>query len=388
MPASTETRAFTVGGMHGLAVGRLLRVEPLAARHRDHPGLDALLGEDLAGLDGELDLGAGADEHHVGRCRPRRRAARSRRVATSAVSAKPSSPRGKVGTFCRVRIDARPAGRCCSRIAFQQAAVSLASRGADDVEAGDRPQRGEVLDRLVGRAVLAETDGVVRPHVGDRQLHQRGEPHRGAHVVGEGEERAAEDAGAAVDGDAVHDRAHAVLADAEVQHPAGVRVALPHRWWSGSAGMKEAAPSMVVLLDSARSAEPPQSSGSVGGDRVDHRAGGLAGGDALLVGREGRQVVVPAVGQGAASASGRSSAGVGGGACGPGGELLVPGGLAASRARARRSPRVCSMTSARHLEGLLGVEAEDLLGGGDLVVARGPSRAPCRCSARWARARR
>jgi hypothetical protein len=39
----------------------------------------------------------------------------------------------------------------------------------DHVEAGDRAQRGEVLDRLVGRAVLAEADGVVGPDVGDRQ---------------------------------------------------------------------------------------------------------------------------------------------------------------------------------------------------------------------------
>ena len=50
----------------GLAVGRLLLVEPLAARHRDDPGADAVGGEDLAGLDGELDLGAGADEDDVG----------------------------------------------------------------------------------------------------------------------------------------------------------------------------------------------------------------------------------------------------------------------------------------------------------------------------------
>ena len=97
-------------------------------------------------------------------------------------------------------------------------------RGADDDEAGDRAQRGEVLDRLVGRAVLAEADGVVGPDVGHGQLHDRRQPDRRAHVVGEDEERAAVHAGAAVQGDAVHHRAHGVLADAEVQH-AAVRVA-------------------------------------------------------------------------------------------------------------------------------------------------------------------
>ena len=59
-------------GLHGrrddgLAVGRLLGVEPLAARHRDHAGPDAVGGEQLAGLDRQLDLGAGADQHDVGR---------------------------------------------------------------------------------------------------------------------------------------------------------------------------------------------------------------------------------------------------------------------------------------------------------------------------------
>ena len=98
---------------------------------------------------------------------------------------------------------------------------------AYDVEARHRAQRGEVLDRLVGRTVLAEADRVVGPDVGDRQLAQGRDPHRAAHVVGERQEGAAEDAGQAVGRDAVHDRAHAVLADAEVEHPALVGVGLP-----------------------------------------------------------------------------------------------------------------------------------------------------------------
>ncbi len=49
--------------------------------------------------------------------------------------------------------------------------------------------------------------------------------------------------------------------------------------------------------------------------------------------------------------------------------LLVPlGAYATPRSRAAR---VCSMTSGGHLEGLLGVEAEHLLGGGDLLGAEG-----------------
>ena len=77
--------------------------------------------------DGELDLGAGADEDDVGRAVGVEQdvaAAARRRPA----SAKPSAPRGKVGTFWRVRH--RPAGRSvCSSMVCQAATVSLASAG-------------------------------------------------------------------------------------------------------------------------------------------------------------------------------------------------------------------------------------------------------------------
>ena len=143
------------------------------------------------------------------------------------VSPSASSPRGKTGTFCRLRQS--PAGRSVFSQDRRPARGGLVGVGRpDDVETGDRPQRREVLDRLVGGAVLAQADRVVGPHVGDGQAHQGGQPHGGPHVVGERQERAAEDARAAVDGDAVHDRAHGVLADAEVQHPPGEGVPGEH----------------------------------------------------------------------------------------------------------------------------------------------------------------
>ena len=62
--------------------------------------------------------------------------------------------------------------------------------GTDHPEPRHRAQRRELLDRLVGRAVLADADGVVRPHERDLGLHERGEAHRRARVVAEHEERA------------------------------------------------------------------------------------------------------------------------------------------------------------------------------------------------------
>jgi hypothetical protein len=85
--------------------------------------------------------------------------------------------RSMVGRFCR--LSASAVGRSvCSSAPRHAQAVSLASAGRDHVEAVDGAQRGQVLDRLVRRAVLAEADRVVRPHVDDRQLHQRGQPDR------------------------------------------------------------------------------------------------------------------------------------------------------------------------------------------------------------------
>ena len=135
------------------------------------------------------------------------------------------SPRANTGMFWRV--SARPAGPPWRRSSSSQTHGGLVRvGGAHDREVRDGAERRELLDRLVRRAVLAEGDGVVRPDEDRRDVHQRGEAHRGAHVVAEDQERAAERAGRAVQDDAVDDRAHRVLADAEVQH-AAVRVARP-----------------------------------------------------------------------------------------------------------------------------------------------------------------
>ena len=85
----------------------------------------------------------------------------------------------------------------------------------------DRAQRGEVLDRLMRRTVLAETDRVVRHYIDDAGLHQRRQTDRRAGVIGEGQERAAIGNEPAMHGDAVHRGAHPMLADAEMDIAAG-----------------------------------------------------------------------------------------------------------------------------------------------------------------------
>ncbi len=91
---------------------------------------------------------------------------------------------------------------------------------ADRVEPGHGAQRGELLDRLVRRAVLADADRVVREHEDRRHLHDRREPQRRAHIVRKDEEGAG--VGAQIgERHAVGGGAHAMLANAEM-HVAAV----------------------------------------------------------------------------------------------------------------------------------------------------------------------
>ena len=146
-------------------------------------------------------------------------------------------------------------------------------------------QVGQLLDRLVGRAVLAQADRVVGEDVDHRQVHQRRQAHRALHVVEEVEERGAERA-QPVAVEPVHDRAHAVLAHAVVHVAPGVvvardRAAVVDQRERGGLEVGRAADQVRDLLRGP----------------LDHLLRGLAGGDRVVGGVEARQVGVPAVGQ-------------------------------------------------------------------------------------------
>ena len=83
---------------HRLAVLLALLLEELPARHRDDTRRDALLGEQVARLERRRHLGAGRDEHHVGRVDVREH-----------VGA-PAQARGRRRTSCG-RASARSGGR-------------------------------------------------------------------------------------------------------------------------------------------------------------------------------------------------------------------------------------------------------------------------------------
>ena len=71
-----------------------------------------------------------------------------------------------------------------------------------------------MLNRLVGRAVFAKTDGIVGHDINNTLFHQRGQTDGRATVVSEGQEGSAVRDAAAMDGEAVHNRAHGKFAHA------------------------------------------------------------------------------------------------------------------------------------------------------------------------------
>ena len=133
--------------------------------------------------------------------------------------------------------------------------------------------------------------------------------------------------------------------------------------------VNDAASSIGGVVGPARSAEPPHSSGMIGGDRVDDLARSalrvaIPFGSAWKVGSALGQTLGQAAGPGAA----RSRAAASGWAVGPGLELARPR-RPVRRTSPRAGSRVWASTSSRDLEGLVRVEAQHLLGGGDLVGA-------------------
>ncbi len=73
---------------------------------------------------------------------------------------------------------------------------------------------GEMLNRLVGWAILANADAVMGHHIDHVNPHQSGKSHRGARVIGKGKECPAIGAHAPMQRHTVHRCRHAMLADA------------------------------------------------------------------------------------------------------------------------------------------------------------------------------
>ena len=115
-------------------------------------GANARGRELLGGLDAQRHLAAGADQHHL-------------RVVGATDDAGTRLDGRSVGAHRDGLAAEHQRGRAVVGDGRLPRGDGLVGVGrADDLQLRDGPQRGELLDRLVCRAVLADADGVVRPH--------------------------------------------------------------------------------------------------------------------------------------------------------------------------------------------------------------------------------
>ncbi len=150
----------------------------------------------------------------------RRRASDRRRARESSSSERSSRSWGKI--LAAEREQRRPVGAAQR----QRPAFGGLDRvgGAEHGEIGDRAETHELLDRLVGRPVLAKPDRIVGHHINDADLLQRREPDRRPAIISEDQEGAAIGNHAAVQRHPVHRRGHAEFANAVIDITSGIIV--------------------------------------------------------------------------------------------------------------------------------------------------------------------
>ena len=89
-------------------------------------------------------------------------------------------------------------------------------RRSNDNHAGNRSQSHQLLDGLMGRAVLSHGDAVVGENINHRQTVHGRQTHRRTHIVAEDQEGSPKRDQATVQRHAIQDGAHGMLANAKV----------------------------------------------------------------------------------------------------------------------------------------------------------------------------
>ena len=187
-------------------------LEQIPRRHADDPRPYAFRFQFLVGLDAEVHLAAGGHQddlrlstfrvgHNVGAASEARR-----RCVFRAIEGRHGLPRqDERRWFLPQAHDDFPG---------LDDFVSVCRTQRD--QAGNRAQRYQLLDRLMGRSVFADADGIVGEDPDRRNLHDGREADRHLHIVAEDEESRA--VGSEFrQRHAVHDCAHGVLANAEME---------------------------------------------------------------------------------------------------------------------------------------------------------------------------
>ena len=215
IPAEPDTRldrdAHGACGQHALAIGLVRFLENLPAGHGDNARADPLRFQQVARFHGDGDFRSGRHQDRLPLA--------SHRIGQH-IAALGDHVLGRVGLAQSGQVLAAECQDRWRGLLRQRHFPRLGGfdriGGADHQRIGRGAQHGQMLDRLVGRPILAQTDAVMGHDIGDGQPHQGRQPHRGAGIIGKHHEGAAIGAHAAMQRHAVHRRRHSMLADAIV----------------------------------------------------------------------------------------------------------------------------------------------------------------------------
>ena len=155
---------------------------------------------------------------------------------------------------------------------------------AQSDQAGHRAKTGQLFNRLMRRTILTDADRVVREDVECRQFHDRRQPDRIAHIVGEDQEARTEGPELG-ECHAVRCRTHSVLADPEMKIAAAMIVRLE------VTRALECHARLRRWREIRRAADEPR---QMLRNRILDLARGVAASDSLGIGRKGRNGLIPA----------------------------------------------------------------------------------------------
>lgn len=331
-----------------------LSIEDLNARHRDNTGLQVLVVlEELDGLQADADLGTSGDEGDVGLL-----------VLKSDVTTLDGVLEGRVLELGQVLAgESENAGGLTageSHVVGSRGLVAISR--APDHHVGQGTEVGKGLNRLVGRAVLAKTDGVVGSDVDDTLVGERGKTDGTGGVRNEVEESATGGDESAVGRDTVHDGGHAVLTHTVAEVATGVVTNAK----VGGLEVDGVLPAGVV--GASQVGRAGQKLGEDVVDSLEDGLGQLTRSDGRVRDLVGGELLLPALGKLAAQTA--SEVGVqvlvlGGVLL----EQLVPLSLESSTLGGLLAVQVVDLLGDD--EGLLGIEAEKLLDLLDVVGLEG-----------------
>ena len=173
--------------------------------------------------------------------------------------------------------------------------------GTDDEQIGDRAQRRQVLNGLVGRPIFSDADAVVGEGKNRAQVGERGQAYCRAHVVREHEKRCRERDEAAMIDEPIHRGSHGMLADAEVHVAPGVAPAATNQPLRPVARTQRRLEVAVLLEPRVRRRIEIARAANHFGHRarhfLQHRLRSLARRHALCVSREDGELLGPRLGE-------------------------------------------------------------------------------------------